>query len=259
MRHRITPKAAETWIPSTIEDIVGNYGVLRFMGPWTTHPDPTGIPNVLVLGTPGTAKTASSIWFLRTILKDPTIGFSDDFGLLTEFAGKVFGFARINGRKCDERSLNRKLDQILACDHHVFVLMDELGELYAAGLDEAIRPVLDSPHVSTVATAQNLHGRRRSDTPEEDEARRKALLRRFRKRVYTELPTESELVAFLERRMDDWGIAHPDSCAAAALARKAGLVPGLALNCLVDLLSEADPVLTAEAVAGYQVDPLLEF
>ena len=115
--------------------------------------------------------------------------------------GQRFNFVRIDGASVTEARLNELVSATVAeevgADHSV-VLLDEAGKLFHRGLEQKCRPSLEHPSVVTDATAQDFHSKRRkTDTEEEDKNRYLSFLSRFRKKIYTEKPTEEEVFEFI--------------------------------------------------------------
>ena len=126
----------------------------------------------------------------------------------------AYAFVRIDGASDSTKTLELKVrDAMNNSAIHTFVFIDELGELYFRGMEESLRPVMTAPEITTLATAQNFHSKRRTDNTDEREDRERALLRRFSRIIPTANPSEGELLRFLARRTCEWGLLvdHPST------------------------------------------------
>lgn len=72
--------------------------------------------------------------------------------------------------------------------------------------------------------------------------------KRFPCRVATALPQADELVRFLQKRMEAWGIACDDASTLEVLSMRARNIPGDAIRPLVEAAIEEDRVLTRAMV-----------
>lgn len=137
-----------------------------------------------------------------------------------------------------------------------FVFVDELGELYFRGLEEALRPVMTAVDITTFATAQNFHSKRKTDSSTEQDDRLRALIRRFPRVIETENPSDDDLVRFLARRMRDWSLQLDHPSTLRLLAAKSGGVVGFALRSLIRAIDEPGRRLTRTQVLRDDPDPL---
>ena len=255
----IGPKAAEAHIPGWRE-MIGNYALREHLAACIESNDPEDDPNLMVIGEPGTGKTSILISYLRERLADPALGFKSHEPLFAVLSLRQYAFVRIDGASVGESRLRELVGVVTGiCGvEHTFVLLDEAGELYFRRLDEPLRPMLDSPQVTTLATAQNFHSRRRTDTTDENDSRLRAFLRRFRIRLRTELPTEEEMAQHVISIMKEWDLKCNEPEAIHALLRKSSGIVGFANGCLVEALARPDRSLTHAQVMRYTADPLLE-
>lgn len=269
--HQVTAKEAEIWIPN-LEEMAGNDDVKNFLLQQEKEHPPEGDANVLIEGTPGTGKTAILLSYIRRRLMNPTMfdpavkteagvkqrsEYDQRFWQTKRGPGNLHAFVMINGAT-DSRELveSKANDAIEALADHTFVMADELGELYFRGLDEILRPMLTAPNVTTYATAQNFHSRRRSDTSEEESDRLRALLRRFSHRFRTSNPTPAELLRHLLACMKRWGIRMDSPDTLRLLIKKSGGVVGYARRMLVKAIGENGRVLNRSLVTRAEVDPI---
>lgn len=184
-------------------------------------------------------------------------------GLFATAVDRRYSFIRIDGgcrgKDSDDRLVRKMDDAIHAGTEHSLVFLDEAGQMFANGKEEALRPMFDNPGVTVYATAQDFrHMRRRGDSPEDDDRRLRAFLGRFRKRFYTEPPTEDDLAAFVRRRLSEFGIPYDRDETIRLLVKKSNQVVRYVMGCLVDavLSPESDGKLTYHGVLGYNFDPL---
>lgn len=252
----LTPKQIESWIP-TFDEICGNFEIREILASikrgW-----PCGIPNMLFRGEPGTGKTSIAMSIIRFATGLKAFSDNDAAGIWTALNGYRFWYLRIDGGSISEAWLRQKVEVARECNvDHCYVLIDELGELYFRGLDETLRGLLDCEHITTIATAQNFHSKRRTDSDYESNDRLKALGRRFRLRPQTELPSQKELALWLAARTKQWAIPVESPKCLLRLAQKSACVPGFALGGLAFAAGRPDRRLTLELVERYEPDPSL--
>src|SRR5262249_25438524 len=97
MSTRISPRSVDVWIQGSVDDICGNYEIVKEFKARMELLKPEDEANIALIGDPGTGKTASVLCYLRQRLKDPKLGYTDQAGLFAELAGKPYSFIRING------------------------------------------------------------------------------------------------------------------------------------------------------------------
>lgn len=257
---RVTPKEAANYVPP-LNEMIGNYELRDFLQDALQQLSPGDDANLLVIGPPGMGKTVTVISYLRQRLGNPDLGYEDDADFFTMLAGKQHGFMRINGSVIDAAELRVTVKYAMNnfCVH-THVVLDEGGELFFQGLEEVLRPMLDHPTVTTYATAQNFHQRkRRSDTEKEHEDRFKAFLRRFPIRIHTQAPVAEEMNGLIKARLQRWGMTADSEKTIELLVRKSyssdGYVPGYALSCLIKAIARLKKVLTYEFVAEFTPNP----
>jgi hypothetical protein len=263
----LSARAAATEIPS-LAQIVGNSQIVDHFKKRLERPPETDA-NVLVLGKPGTGKSAVQLAYIRQRLANPDL-FSGDLELSTfphavdhqanlwqtRTAGKIYAFIRIDGGTDGKVDLDRKVrDALWNTAEHTFVLLDEAGELFFRGMEECLRPLLTHPEITTYANAQNFHDRRRTDTQQEKDARLHAFLRRFEYRFHTANPSTRELEACLVDRLKRWCIKLDSINTLRLIVLKSGGVVGYALKPLIQALDQPDRRLTRELVERCDLDP----
>jgi hypothetical protein len=280
----INARQAEAYIPK-IEEIVGNREARTYFLRRLSH-DPEGDANVLLIGVPGTCKTNLILSYLRERFHNPLFNDGDveevrgdedqyrtaleskanqivsktdyDIRLFqTNIPGRIYAYVRIDGASDSLKTIELKVrDAMNNSADHTFVFLDEAGELYFRGLEEMLRPVMTALDITTYATAQNLHSKRKTDTAREEDDRIRAFLRRFSRVFDTELPNEEDFLCFLARRIHAWGLKldHPDTLR--LLWAKSGGVVGYALRSLVTAIDEDDRRLTRSQVSKDDPDPI---
>ncbi len=208
-------------------------------------------PNLLIQGDPGSGKTSMAEVFFRQLLDDPDVGREDNDYMQIILEQQLYRFIRINGsldRK--DRLIAKNQDAVWTGADHAYVLIDEIGELWANKLDAVLRPMLDAPDVSVIATAQDFKGLEKS--AEDDAARKRwqALWRRFPIQHHTQLPTVGELTVFLAKELVRRGMTLLDGPATLrVLVLKFNCNPSLCLNVIERVVSEGRTTLTAEDVS----------
>jgi hypothetical protein len=268
----ITPKEAETFIPP-LDDMAGNHEIVGFLQRRRTQPF-EGDPNMMIVGLPGTGKTVVLKSYLRERFNNPDFYAADiqaasctrgnwsaskyDVQFFqTNISGKIYAFDAINGEMDSKSDIESKLREIYyASADHTFLLLDEAGELHFRGHDEMLRSVLTAPNITTYATAQNFHGKRRSDNRKEDDDRLRAFLRRFTQFFHTENPTDDEHIRFLARRLKGWDMKLDAPSTLRLLVLKSGGVVGYSLRALIKALCEPDRKLSKALVEDYDPDPV---
>ena len=252
----ITAKEAEAWIP-LFDQIVGNVRLRQHLEERVSSGPLNSEPNLVVIGPPGSGKSATQLCHVQRRMGNTGVGWEDENCGLFQADGNQYGFVRIDGATVSEARLRSLVSTAMhGLYFHNIVFLDEVGELYFRRLDEIVRPMLDHPNVTTFATAQNFHSKRRTDTDAESDDRQRALLRRFRFRISTDLPTEGELYAFLIRRMSEWGVSCPDPNAIRLLVRKSDCNVGFALGAIVQAIASPARMLTFQLVSEYAADPM---
>lgn len=255
-RLKLTPKQIADYIPESLDEIAGNYELIEYFRSRMSCP-PEEDPSLMIVGDPGTGKTSSALAYLRLRLKDSQSGYADSSGHFATLAGKQYGYVRINGTV-----VNRKRAQDLVGDAtessaiHTFVLLDEAGELFFQGVEDVLRAMLEHPNVTSYATAQDFHTKKRpTDTDKQHDNRLASFLRRFHNNIVsTEKPTEEEVAAQLHKRCDAWSIER-ESGAVEMLARKAKGIFSYAQGGLVRAAVRGRK-LTIQLVMEYNPDPL---
>jgi len=267
----ISAKEAETQIPD-LDDLEGNVEIRCHLQARLKEPF-IGDGNILIEGEPGTGKTATLLSYLQRRFGDTAFENGDvferrkdkwnlaksDYDLrfwqTTSGDNKVYAYVRIDGGTDSRSDVELKLRDIRNTHaDHAFVLIDEAGELYYRGLEEMFRPILTDPQITSYATAQNFHSKRKTDSTAEEEARLCAFLRRFPNQFHTQNPTEIELCRFLMRRMKSWKVRLDHASTLHLLLRKSGGVVGHALIPIIKAIDRGR-VLTREIVVQTDVDP----
>ena len=111
--------------------------------------------------------------------------------------------------------------------------------------------MLDHHHVTTFATAQNFHSKRRTDSHDEANERIAALKRRFRSQIYTTNPDPKTFAIWLARRVCEWELKNADAKTIRLLVAKSGCNVDYAVGCLVKALGRARGELSFDFVAAY--------
>jgi hypothetical protein len=140
---------------------------------------------------------------------------------------------------------------------HTYVLFDECGEAFGLGVDEMFRPILTDPSITVIATAQNFHRFRKTDTEQETHQRLAAFLRRFGHILTTSVPTKQEVLQCLVNRMKRWGLRVDDAKTLHLLVTKSKCNVGYAVRGLRKAFCLPNQVLTYQAVQEFDVDPTL--
>lgn len=276
-KNLITAREAEAYIPP-IEKFAGNYKVKEKLLGWLKRPIEHDA-NLLIEGEPGTGKTAIIHAYLREQFRNPGF-FREDFideGIsgqkpkprdsleaIREWqsGGKYF-FNQINGATDSEARIRSKLDDLTNASlgifedriaTHMVCLVDEIGELYFRGYDEALRPKLTEWGITTFATAQNFHSKRKKDSFEEEDQRLIALLRRFSHRERTEPPTNPDHHKFLVFLVDKWELKIDEPRTLQLLVEMADGVVGLSKRILVRAIDEPNRLLTRKMVEDADVN-----
>lgn len=267
----ISAKEAETQIPD-LDDMAGNDEPRRHFQVCLTQPF-EGDGNVLIEGEPGTGKTNLTLSYLKKRFSDPAfedgdiyekkkdqwnIAMSDydlRFWQTTSGDNKLHAYLRIDGGTDSKSDIELKLrDARNNNADHTHIVLDEAGELYYRGLEEMFRPILTDPRITTYATAQNFHNKRKTDTLQETEDRLAAFLRRFPNRFVTSNPTEKELGLLLIRKMKSWKVKLDEAATLRLLVKKSGGVVGYALIPVIVAINQAR-ILTREIVERTDCDP----
>ncbi len=261
MPKRFNPKTIEKWIPPTLDDVCGNYDLRDYLKLCKEDWKPFEEVNLLVVGEPGTGKTSTLISHLRTRWNDSKLGYEEKNVMFAAHRGQRFNFVRIDGASVTEARLNELVSATVAeevgADHSV-VLLDEAGELFHRGLEQKCRPLLEHPSVVTYATAQDFHSKRRkTDTEEEDKNRYLSFLSRFRKKIYTEKPTEEEVFEFIRARLREFEIPDEGDEIVKLLAAKCNGVVRWVMEGLIAAATDPSGKLTRRVVAGFMPNPML--
>lgn len=209
-KQKLTAKQIADYIPETLDDIAGNYELVEYLRERMSYP-PEEDPSLMIIGDPGTGKTSAAIAYLRQRLKDPQLGYSNDSGHFATLAGKQYGFVRINGASVTRNRLQQLAgDATESSAIHTFVLLDEAGELFFQGLEDVLRDMLEHPEVTTYATAQDFHTKKRpTDTAKEHDNRLASFLRKELKSICeardwdtSDWPKRNHFHAYLEERSE---------------------------------------------------------
>lgn len=275
----ITVREAEAYIPP-LAKFPGNYRLKKKLLGWLDCPIEDD-PNLLVEGEPGTGKTSIIIAYLREQFPNPSFyreEFSEEIKRvresgkykvsledIREWQGGKYLFQQINGATDSDLQLRRKLDVLTysAIDAfegrdvtHKVCFIDEIGEVFFRGLDETLRPILTEQGVTSYATAQNFHSKRKSDSFKEEDQRLTALLRRFSHRERTELPTDSDHLTFLAFLMGEWSLKLDSPRTIQLLVEKSEGIVGLSKRVLARAIDEPDRRLTYKFVEEADVNPV---
>lgn len=276
----ITAREAEAYVPPLLM-FTGNYKLKgRLLGRLKRPVENDS--NLLVVGAPGTGKTGMIIAYLREQFHNPTF-FNEDVATMRAEAqrtgntvmtiddirewqsSKQYYFQQINGATDSEVRLRNKLENLTDgmiqiwqgnFATHKICFVDELGELFFRGFDEALRPVLTESGITTYATAQNFHSKRKADTFQEEDERLTALLRRFADREETELPTAPDHIKFLAFLMREWDLKLDSTKTIQLLVDKSEGIVGLSKRVLIRAIDEPDRRLTYRLVDEADVNPL---
>jgi len=276
-----SPRQAIAFVPH-LRDFCGGGDAQAYFLRRLEHPF-EGDGNVLVTGVPGSGKTHLVEAYLRERFHNPLLHngdveeqrwFDDPFGKLgpkveraaydirffqTTVPGKIYAYVRIDGASDSPKTVERKVADALyhESSDHAFVFVDEIGELYKKGLEDCLRPVMTAGNITVYATAQNVRGKLRSDTSQEDADRRRAFFRRFTSILETSNPTEAELLRFLAKRIHDWKLGIDSSDTLRLLVKKSGGVVGYAIRSLIKAIDEPDRCLTMSQVLRDDADPAI--
>lgn len=273
----ITAREAEAYIPP-LEKFAGNYRLKEKLLGWLKRPIEHD-PNLLVEGEPGTGKTSMIHAYLREQFQNPWF-FREEFseehraraGIKASLedirewqSGGKYLFKQVNGATDSEARIRSKLDGLTSSSlmffeetkaTHMVCVVDEIGEIFFRGLDEALRPTLTEPGVTTYATAQNFHSKRKTDSFKEEDQRLVALLRRFSHRERTELPTEADHLRFLVFLVGEWNLKVDEPTTVRLLVAKSEGIVGLSKRVLIRAIDEPGRCVTRKLVEEADVNPL---
>ena len=123
-------------------------------------------------------------------------------------------------------------------------------------LFRSVRPMLEHPGVTTYATAQDFHSKKRkTDTEKEHENRLTSFLRRFHANIIeTEKPTNEEVAQGLKKYCEAWYI-DVEAGAVELLAQKCKGIFSYAKGALMKSVVRGRR-LTIDLVRRYNPDPL---
>lgn len=278
----ITAREAETYIPP-FERFAGNYAIKETLQELIKRPLEEN-PNVCLVGSSGTGKTSMIIAYLRLQFRNPLF-FHEDFAgeqvnsvplvggkslesleaSRTWQCGGRYRFQQIDGATDDAPRMRSNLESLRGslfdicqgrADSHKICFIDELGELYFRGLDEMLRPVLEEKYITTFATAQNFHSKRKTDTSQEEDQRLVALQRRFTYRLQTEPPNASDHFKFLLFLIDQWSLKLDEQNTLYRLVERADGVVAFSKRILVRAIDAPERRLTRKLVEESDVNPL---
>lgn len=257
-------KAAAVEQPS-LTDFAGNGKLLAELKSFLGRP-PGVEANMLFTGQPGLGKTDLASAYLRERFQNPlfmngdleeqrSMGRARDVNLIRQYQtlipGMILGFMAIHGATDQPSTIQDKLDCVVhnfTDVRHWYLLLDEAGELYFRGLEETFRPILTDPKITVLATAQNFHTKRKTDSRQESDERLLAFMRRFTYQRELQLLAESEMLALLVSRMKKWEIKLDKQGTLLLLAQKANGNPGIALRSLHKAVDAPRRTLTWEIV-----------
>jgi hypothetical protein len=272
--HLTTAGEAKAFVPP-LEHFAGNNKLKTLLSNWTKRPISQD-SNVLMTGDPGTGKTSLAIAYLRHQFGNPWFfrehldpqressrsgdGVSRSLDEIREWQtgahGRIY-FKQINGATDSLALIRSKLEEVMYVmdDVHRVLLVDELGELFFNGYDETLRPVLTEPGISVIATAQNFHSKRKTDSSTEEDQRLSALLRRFTYRIDTELPTEREHMTFLAYLLKAWQLKVDGPDTISLLVHKSRGIVAYSHRILIRAIDEPGRRLSYKRVEKADVDP----
>jgi hypothetical protein len=275
MKEPINAREAEAYIPP-LARFAGNYRLKAKMLR-NLHRPAEEDANSLIVGDSGTGKSSMVIAYLREQLNNPGLYFEDfndarkeskkrgerlksleeEREWQTSRSGNLIYFMQIDGATDCEADLRRKIVSVRhnLADHAV-AFCDELGEIFFRGLDEALRPMLTEAGITTYATAQNFHSKRKTDSASEEDQRLSALLRRFTHRETTEKPSDADHVKFLAFLVKEWSLKLDDISTLFRLVEMSNGIVGYSKRILVKSIDEPDRRLTRGLVEDSDVDPL---
>jgi nucleoside-triphosphatase THEP1 len=274
-REPISAGDAKGFVPP-LENFAGNHAIKKLLLNWKTR-SITQDCNVVITGNPGTGKTKIAISYIRHQVANPWFyeerrnpqgfsprsrdGVSQTMDEIREWQvtpdGKRIYFKQIDGSADSPALVRSKLEEVMyAMDaDHCVLFVDELGELYFNGLDETLRHVLTEPGISVIATAQNFHSKRKTDTSIEEDQRLSALLRRFTHRIATEVPNKREHVTFLAYLLKEWQIKIDGPETVTLLVHKSRGIVAYSERMLIRAIDEPGRTLTYKMVDEANVDP----
>lgn len=266
----ITASEAEAFFPD-LEHVAGNMTLKKLLLERLARPI-THDGNTCVTGIPGSGKTSIFLGYLLRQLGSPymfrehlnpdrraglnRMSLDEEREWHTTPQGRIF-FKQINGATDTEAAIRSKIEEVqytMFADHSV-VLIDELGELYFRGFDEMLRPILTESSITVFATAQNFHSKRRSDTADETDERRSALLRRFSSVVSTELAPPNDHLKHLVYLVKAWELKVDRPDALRLLVEKSRGIVGWSKRIMIGAIDTPDRTLTYDFVDAADVDP----
>lgn len=233
-----------------LEEMIGNLDLREFL----IDQAKSRIPEMLdwlIIGPPGTGKTASMMSFHRRVTgilpadrPMQPLNYSAPDGT----SGRTW---KINGRSTHVDDIENVVEYSQNTTGHDIIVVDEFGYLYDRGAAESLRSALDSSKVLVVATSQEFSKvLRRNESEAIATERLVAMMRRFHS-FSTDVPEPDELTEWTIRAIREWGIKieNDDPDIVSRLVRKANGVVGWVILQLAHAAATPGQLLRSPSIA----------